>query len=174
MVEPTTLVTGRLILRPARLADADFMFERASDPEFGRFLPLPQPYTRRDAESFLASIVLRSWDTNPSFIITREGEPVGDVNIRIDATHRTAEMGWGMHPRFWGQGLTTEAARAVMDWAFDTFGLAKVLARCDAGNIGSWRVMEKLGMAREGRLRAHRLLRGERRDEFIYGALCGR
>jgi RimJ/RimL family protein N-acetyltransferase len=65
----------------------------------------------------------------------------------------------------------TEAARAVIAWAFDAYGLEKVFARADAENRGSWRVMEKAGMTREGLHRSHRVLRGERRDEVVYGLL---
>jgi RimJ/RimL family protein N-acetyltransferase len=58
-----------------------------------------------------------------------------------------------------------------MLWAFEAFALGRVYARCDAENVASWRVMEKLGIRREAHLRAHRLLRGQRRDEFFYGTL---
>ncbi len=147
------------------------VYRRAMNPEFGRFLPLPLPYSRRDAERFIAAVLLRDWATNPSFVVTLDGQPIGDVTVRVDTVHSTAEMGWGMAPEHWGKGYTTTAARAAMVWAFARFDLAKVIARCDAENTGSWRVMEKLGMEREGFLRKQRLLRGERRDELIYGIL---
>jgi RimJ/RimL family protein N-acetyltransferase len=62
----------------------------------------------------------------------------------------------------------------VIGYGFEVFGLAKVCASADARNIGSWRVMEKLGMRREGLLRSQRIDRyGERVDEVRYGILRG-
>lgn len=171
MVEPTTLRAGQLILRPVELRDADLVYRRAIQETFSRFLPLPRPYRREDAERFVALVLLRDWATHPSFTIELGGESIGDVNVRVDPDHSTAEMGWGMAPEHWGRGHTTAAARAAMLWAFETYELDRVFARCDTENVGSWRVMEKLGMQREALLRQHRLLRGERRDEYIYGIL---
>jgi RimJ/RimL family protein N-acetyltransferase len=72
---------------------------------------------------------------------------------------------------FWGQGLATEAAQAVMDWSFQNLNLNKIFATCDVRNTGSWRVMEKLGMSREGLLRSHFKWQGEFKDEYYYGIL---
>ncbi|MYL06055.1 MAG: GNAT family N-acetyltransferase [Gemmatimonadales bacterium] len=80
-------------------------------------------------------------------------------------------MGYSLARKHWGRGLTAEAARAVVDWGFRERGLAKVYAYADARNAQSLRVMEKLGMTREGTLRSHRTLRGERVDDVYYGLL---
>jgi RimJ/RimL family protein N-acetyltransferase len=165
------LETQRLVLRPARATDVDLVLRRALNPEFGRFLPLPEPYARDHAKAFVADMLARDPQTHPSFIVTLRGEAIGDVSLRVDADAAVGEMGWGMDPAHWGRGYTTEAAEAVMRWGFAERGLARVMARCDAENVASWRVMEKLGMRREGHLRAQRLLRGQRRDELVYGIL---
>lgn len=67
--------------------------------------------------------------------------------------------------------MTAEAARAVIEWAFDAFELLKVSATADLLNTQSWRVMEKLGMQREGILRNDRILRNRRQDVVHYGIL---
>ena len=67
--------------------------------------------------------------------------------------------------------MAPEAARAVVQWGFEERGLAKVFARADARNTNSLRVMEKLGMIREGLLRSHLERRGERIDEVYYAVL---
>ena len=169
---PTTITTERLVLRPVELADVELVFTRAVDQEFGRFLPLPEPYTRSDAETFIAGALLRDWTTHASFTVTLSGRPIGDLSVRIDPANRMAEMGWGMAREHWGQGYMTEAANAAMRWAIAAYGLDRVHAGCDSENVGSYRVMEKLGMRREALLRQHRLLRGERRDELVYGILA--
>src|SRR4029078_13080508 len=136
------------------------VLRRVQDPRFGRFLPLPDPYTREHAEAYVASFMARDPRTNPSFIVTLDGGAIGDVSLRVDAGNRFGEMGWGMDPAHWGKGYTTEAADAVTRWGFEHRSLGKIGARCDAENIASWRVMEKLGMKREGLMRGQRVLRG--------------
>ncbi|GAB4338067.1 MAG: GNAT family N-acetyltransferase [Dehalococcoidia bacterium] len=172
-MEPVTLETSRLLLRPWRLADAADVLEYARDEEWSRFLHVPRPYTARDAEEFVARSLLHSWDTHPVWAIEvrSEGKAAGGINIRIERDHATAEVGYGIARWHWGQGYITEACKAVFAWTFETFGLAKIVAAADAENVASWRVMEKLGMQREAYLRSHRVLRGERRDEVRYGLL---
>ena len=171
-MEPTTITTERLVLRPVQFDDVDPIYTRSVDREFGRFLPLPDPYIRRDAELFLAHALLRDWATHPSFTVVLGDQAIGDVNVRVDASNRTAEMGWGMAREQWGKGYMTEAVNAAMRWAIAAYGLDRVHASCDAENVGSYRVLEKLGMRREGHLRQSRLLRGERRDDLVYGILA--
>ena len=80
-------------------------------------------------------------------------------------------MGYDLAPAHWGKGLATEAGRAVIDWIFATYAIEKVTARADAGNGRSWRLMERLGLKREGLLHSHRVLGDSRSDEVVYGLL---
>lgn len=169
---PVILRTQRLTLRPHRFSDIEAVLERTSDPAFARFVPLPQPYTRDHAEQFIATAILRPWDFHPTFAVEYEGAAIGDVNLRVDQATRTASIGYGIDSRYWNSGFTTEAAGAVIDWAFRELGLVRIEATADSENLGSWRVMEKLGMQREGLLRRHRVLRGEHRDTVIYAILA--
>ena len=164
------LQTERLVLRPFQPSDVGFLFDRATAPGFGRFVNLPEPYTEADAFRFVARHLERAWGTAPAFVATLDGQPVGDVTTGM-YVEGAVELGWGVHPASWGRGFATEAARAVMRWLFDGRGVDRVFARCNAENAASWRVMEKLGMQREACLRQHRLLRGQRYDELIYGIL---
>lgn len=169
-MEPATLTTSRLVLRPWRITDLEDVLACMND-DFSRYLPIPRPYSRADGEQFVARRLLESWEANPVFAIEVGGRVIGDINVRITADHARGECGWGIGSQWWGRGLVTEAARAVMAWAFDGFTLHKIEATADAENVASWRVMEKLGMQREGYLRSHRVLRGERRDVVYYGIL---
>ena len=65
----------------------------------------------------------------------------------------------------------TEALSAIVRWGFDDVGLEKICSRMDVENVGSWRVMEKIGMIREGTLRSHGVNRGVRYDYHCYGIL---
>ena len=174
MAKPVTINTDRLLLRPFELTDVDDVFAYARDSEWGRYLPVPSPYEYRHAVEFVARSVLASRETNPAFAICLNGRGIGGINIRIDDSSATAELGFSIAREHWGKGLAVEAARAVTDWALREFGLAKITAMADLKNSRSWRVMEKLGMAREGVLRSERPSFADpetRQDTVIYSVL---
>ena len=174
MPKPTEIRTERLLLRPFSLKDADDVYAYAKDPEWGRFLPLPSPYEYRHAESHVADYFLAPWDTKPSFAITLDGVVIGATQIRIDTDNLTADIGYGIGRKHWDKGLTAEAVTAVINWAFEEFDLVKIGAYADLENRQSWRVMEKLGMKREGVLRSvapSAANPGERVDMVHYGML---
>ncbi len=159
-----------MLLRPHRLGDVDDIFEYAVDPEWSRYLPVPMPYLRKHAVEFVARRVLASWPEDAAWAMVLEGKVVGGIGLKTDADSR-ANLGYSIATKHWGKGLTVEAARAVIDWGFRECGLAKVYAHADARNVQSQRVMEKLGMTREGTLRSHRKFRDERVDDVYYGLL---
>ena len=169
---PETIRTERLTLRRFRLTDLEDVLAYATDPEWTRHvLTVPQPYTRRDGEEFLARRQLADWSLNPTWAIELDGRVVGGVNLHVDPDNRQAGLGYSIARDLWGQGLATEAARAVVVAAFRTLDLDRVFATADARNLASQRVMEKLGMRREALLRQHRRHRGEFIDEVHYGML---
>ena len=100
-----------------------------------------------------------------------ESKVVGGINARIREKNNNAEIGYGIARPHWSRGLVTEAASAFIGWLFDRYGLAKVYAIADPRNTASWRVMEKLGMTREGVMRGNFKGEGERIDEVYYGLL---
>ena len=159
-------------LRPFRMTDVEAVFAYASDEEYLRHLPIEMPYVRSTAEDFLAKQILLDREINPSWAIEIDGTPCGGLNIRFFADHRVAEIGYAIARRLWGQGIVTAASRIVIAAAFEAYPcLERVRARADAHNLGSIRVMEKLGLKREGLLRSEGLCRGELRDEVVYGLL---
>jgi ribosomal-protein-alanine N-acetyltransferase len=84
---------------------------------------------------------------------------------------REWEVGWAVHPAEWGRGYAVEAAGKVIDWAFSVLNVHRIVAFCHADNAASVRVMEKLGMHQDGRLRETRWLRGQWWDEYVYSIL---
>lgn len=174
MVKPVTINTDRLFLRPFELTDVDDVYAYARDSEWGRYLPVPSPYEYRHAVEFVARSVLASWEANPVFAMCLNGKVIGGINIRIDEAQATAELGFSIARQHWGEGLTAEAAWAVMDWGFRAFGLARITAMAGLMNSQSWRVMEKLEMTREGVLRRERPSERNpeaRQDTVIYSVL---
>ena len=143
------LRTDRLLLRPFDISDVDDAWAYAADPEVARFRPLPDPYTRNDALDFVNRQIRTDWSANPEFAIALGQRVIGGISLHVNPEHETAELGYLLGRHWWGQGIATEAARAVVEWGFKRFKLHKVYARAHVCNKGSWRVMEKLGMTRE-------------------------
>ena len=169
---PKTIETDRLRLRPFELGDVDDVLAYARDPEFSRYVLMPHPYSRRDAEQYLARELTREWVSEPGWAIELGDAVVGSVSLGIDFDNRRATMGYGIASRHRGKGLMPEAARAVIDAAFQALpDLNRVWAFADARNVASTRVMQKLGMRSEGMLRAHDVRDGELLDRAVYGLL---
>jgi ribosomal-protein-alanine N-acetyltransferase len=170
---PEVIDTARLRLRSWRFGDVDDVFAYAQDPEWSRFLRiLPDPYTRGDAERFIARQLLLDRSAHPTWAIELDGAAVGGINLRFSFENRLAEVGYSVARPLWNRGYVTEAAGAVVDAAFRAHPeLGRVRAMADARNTASQRVMEKIGMVREGVLRRNRVERGEAIDEAWYGVL---
>ncbi len=151
------LATHRLVLRPFAPADVDDVFEYAKDPEWAEYLldSVPQPYTRRSAEEFIASRMTAP-RTELSWAIVLRGTGIGGIVLRVDPKHERGEIDYALAKSHWGRGLIPEAAATVVDWAFRERGLARISSQANVRNRRSWRVMEKLGMRREGLFRSHR------------------
>jgi ribosomal-protein-alanine N-acetyltransferase len=164
------LRTARLLLRPFALGDVEDALAYRNDEEFARFLPhIPQPFTRSDAETFVALNMCESWEHSPTFAIVLDGNVVGTVSFEIDNNARTAMLGYAIARGCWGRGIAVEAARAAMAWAIDEFALKEFWAATDKRHVRSIRVLEKLGMVPSGTQRLARPGRnGEAVDELVY------
>lgn len=85
----------------------------------------------------------------------------------IDLPNNSAEIGYVLHPDYWGQGYMTEAVKAVLDFGFQTLCLSRVSAVCMKENKASLRVMEKCGMRCEGLLRSAVYAKGKQCDVYL-------
>jgi RimJ/RimL family protein N-acetyltransferase len=85
------------------------------------------------------------------------------------------EFGWLIHRNYWRRGYGSELGKTLLDLGFGTLKLRRISAYCDAENIGSYRIMEKIGMRREGHFiksrRGNSSLNFEWRDVFYYAIL---
>ncbi|MEU3661016.1 GNAT family protein [Streptomyces sp. NPDC032940] len=170
-----TLHTPRLRLRAFEDTDADDLFALHSNPHILRYWDSP-PWTERSrAETFLG--VCRRVEregTGARLAAERvsDGAFIGWCNLGSwNPDFRSAVFGYCYDDAVWGQGYATEAARAVLGWAFDTLDLNRVQAEVDTRNAPSARVLEKLGFVREGTLREDCVVNGDVSDSWIYGLL---
>lgn len=167
-----TIKTERLTLRPYKTSDWKDLHTLMQDKRVHKYLiGPPWPYTEKDAKEWVKSNspqshrrknwVRRTWG------IFLGNEQVGNIGLHEFKGHRV-EMGYWMRRKLWGKGLMPEAARAVMKYAFTVLGVKRVQARADLRNTASQRVMEKIGMQREGILKKYDSKNGKCADAVYY------
>jgi ribosomal-protein-alanine N-acetyltransferase len=168
--------TERLILRAPREADLAAFLAYRNHPDNCRYQGL-EPTDEARAAAFLrdqAVLDVAAGDCWMMCALERraDGRMIGEVGMYIGSLEqRSGDIGWSLHPDFQGQGYATEAARALLDYAFGTRALHRVTANGDARNAASTRVMERLGMRREGSFVQSRFADGARHDEVLYALL---
>lgn len=167
--------TERLILRKITKPDVPDMYAYCSDPEVTRFVTWNPHQSLADTEAFVEFILnnykkksLAPWGME----YKKTGKIIGTVDLASwNPTHQSAEIAYCIHQGYWGCGLTTEAAKSVIAFGFSNMDLIRIQARCFVANIGSERVMEKLGMTFEGIIRKGMLVKGKHEDLKLYSIL---
>ena len=138
------LRSPKLVLNSPTVADIDAVFEYCQDPVFERFMTLPWPYRRSDAEYFVNQHVLRGWETDTEYTWAlrrhNNGPLLGVVGYRAER----ADLGFWLGAPHRGQGLMPEAVSAVADWLFGR-GLSALNWECVVGNFASLSVARKAG-----------------------------
>lgn len=155
-----TIETQRLRLRPFRADDAQPMFRNwASDPEVTRFLTWPAHESVEVTEQVVESW-MRGYEAADNYQWAIElkqlHEPIGSISaVKTDDRTGSATVGYCIGRKWWGQGITAEALRAVIGFFFSEVGANCVNACHDPGNPNSGKVMRKCGMTYEGTRRAN-------------------
>lgn len=169
--------TERLRLRPFNRGDVDAVFSYRSRKDVAEFL-FDQPMNHEECAE-----AVRARTTQVAF--TGEGDKIllaverreddrliGEVSlIWRSVADQQAEVGYILHPDGQGRGLATEAATALLGFAFEVAGMHRVYARCDARNAASARVMERLGMRQEAHFREHAHFKGQWDEELFFAIL---
>jgi len=170
-----TLRTRRLVLRAFEPADAPVVQRLAGAAAVAdTTLNIPHPYPDGAAEAWIQSHA-PAWArrTSVCFAITEEGELRGAISFSLSAQHQLAELGYWIGEAYWGRGLATEAARAMVDFAFEVCRVNRVQALHYARNPASGRVLEKVGMVREG-VHRERIRKGDRFEDVVECAILRR
>ncbi|WP_314585207.1 GNAT family N-acetyltransferase [Paenibacillus terrigena] len=169
------LETERLILRKMRRSDARDLFAYASNAEVTRYTMWNTHRTLRDSEHFLDAIEQRYREgqvTNWGIEYKSNGKFIGTCGFVYWAPeHHRAEIGYALSAEYWNQGIMSEAARVVLQIGFQKMDLNRLEARCNLENIGSERVMQKLGMTYEGVIREQLFIRGRFESVKLYSIL---
>ena len=171
------LQTERLLLREFRIGDLDAVVGYATREEFYRYLPIPVP-TEASTIAFVKERIREAMlELHGSYTFAIElvalKRVIGAVRLTTeDIENEAASIGYALDPDHWGNGYMSEAVRAVVGYGFDGLKLHRIWATADPENEASWRLMERLGMRREGLLREDKLIRGTWRDSYLYAILA--
>lgn len=152
-----TLKTNRLLLRRFVREDALDMFQWASNPEVVRYLSYAPHESLEQTRAILDSWVNGYWHSDAyNWAIVYNGRVIGNIAVvsRDDACF-SCHLGWQIDVDCWNKGIMTEAAEAVVDYLFGEVGFDRITSGHDIKNIGSGRVMQKIGMKLEGTFRRY-------------------
>jgi RimJ/RimL family protein N-acetyltransferase len=162
-------------LRPFRRDDAADVQRLANDRDIAAMtLNIPHPYGTDAAVSWISAHPAhfrRGEAATYAITLAASGELMGAIGLHFRDAHERAEMGYWIGKPYWNQGYTTEAAQALLAYGFEQRGLNRIQAAHLANNPASGRVMEKIGMEREGLARQYIKKWGRFYDMVFYAIL---
>jgi RimJ/RimL family protein N-acetyltransferase len=169
------LHTARLRLRAFEDADTDDLFTLHSNAYVLRYWDSP-PWSERDrAEKFITRCrEMAQEGSGARLAVERVSDSafIGWCTLNNwNPDYRSASLGYCYGEAAWGHGYATEAAHAVLQWAYGTLDLNRVQAETDTRNVASARVLDKLGFQREGTLREDCIVNGDVSDSWVYGLI---
>lgn len=179
------LKTERLLLREFEEDDWSSVLSYQTDPRYLRYSPWTER-TEADAREFIGTFIAWRQEqprTKFQFAIAllAEDRLIGTCGIRLARTVEPhsdrssvweADIGYELDSQFWGHGYATEAVRALLTFGFEQLGLHRIWAHCLAENTASIRLLERIGMRREGHLRENEWQQGRWHDTLTYAILA--
>jgi [ribosomal protein S5]-alanine N-acetyltransferase len=168
-----TLTTARLRLRPVTSADADPLFALMSDAHVLRYWDSPPWTDPARADRFVAASASMAAEEDGVRLAVDDADGFAGWIVLggWNPTYRSASLGFCLAASTWGRGYATEAAGAVLAWAFDVLPLNRVQAEADTRNAACARVLQKLGFRLEGTLREDCIVDGVVSDSWVFGLL---
>lgn len=171
-----TLTTERLVLRPFAPADANCVQQLAGDIRVAEpTTNIPHPYPAGAAEAWingLGQLFVEGKAITLAISCKTSGELLGAVSLHtLSQQHARADLGYWLRHDYWGRGICAEAVAALIAYAHEQLGTTRIVGVCLSRNRASARVLEKLGLTLEGRLRQHLFHRGKFEDFDVYGLI---
>ena len=165
------ITTNRLSLQPLGLKYLESTHAYATDLENTRYMVHLPVKNKEETIQFLSGVE-KEWNaekqTDYEFAILLNDIHIGAISLYVDENN-VGELGYIIDKRYWGQGYTTEAAKALMEYAITELGIKHFFATCDSENIGSYKIMERLGMQlKERRFGRRNKSSHELREELLY------
>jgi ribosomal-protein-alanine N-acetyltransferase len=176
MIDATLYQTARVRLRDLQFGDESAVLSLLSDFRVVRHMLFPL-FTPEQADEFVVQAQrMRMMEPLTNFVLAitlanASQSVVGLVGLVINPRHQAGEAWYLLAPTHWGQGYATEAARALVAIGFSELGLHRIWATCVPENLASIRVLEKLGLRREGHQRRNLPIQGRWCDSYLYALL---
>lgn len=162
-------------IRKWKLSDAKDLAELLSNKKISDNLRdgIPYPYTEKDGTEFISAMLAADERDTFAFAVTVNDKAIGSVGaFRQDNIHnKTAELGYYLSEKYWGNGLMTEAVQQLCDHIFANSDIIRIYAEPFAHNVASCRVLEKVGFQCEGTLRRNAVKNGKVLDMKLYSKL---
>ncbi|MGH1388136.1 GNAT family N-acetyltransferase [Kordia sp.] len=173
----TNLISDRITLRLITLSDLESIHTLHSLPETDEFNTLGIPKNIEETQTIITDWVAENQlDEIKCYTFAIEDnltkDFIGLFGLKIGSDkYRRGEIWYKIHSDYWGKGFATESTNMILDYGFDTLNLHRIQAGCAVDNIGSIKVLEKVGMIREGRGRQILPLKNGWSDNFEYSIL---
>jgi Acetyltransferases, including N-acetylases of ribosomal proteins len=170
------LTTERLILREFVEEDWKAVLEYQSDPLYLRYYAWTGR-TQAEVQEFVGWFLASQQECPRAKLqlavtLREDNRLIGNCGVRInDVVLREGNIGYELDPRYWGNGFATEAAREIVRFGFEDLGLHRIWSWCVADNIGSARVLEKIGFRQEGCLREKEFYKDRWWDQRVFALL---
>lgn len=165
-------MTDSIRLRPLTVDDWPAVHEWAVLPEVFRFQGWG-PNTAEQTQAYVR-LVADAWQERPQqrfgHAVLLADRVIGTADLYLRG-EGAGEIGYGLHPAFWGRGLGTETARQLLDLGFGKHRLHRIYGTCDPRNVASGRILATIGMTYEGRMRETMRIRDGWRDSDLYAIL---
>lgn len=171
--DPVRIPLSTCLLREWRKGDEPSLVRHANNRKVWINVrdAFPFPYTQADARHWIRLATTQGLNT--VFAIDVDNFAVGAIGLHPGADiHRfSAEIGYWVGEEYWNRGISTEAVRAVTEYAFTTLGMSRVHAEVFTWNTASMRVLEKAGYVREGVLRKSVYKDKQWADEVVFARI---
>ena len=174
MTAIVTIGTKQLRLRPFQTTDAEAVHRLAGSQDVAAGTFLPHPMDRQAAQDWVTERLKdQAAGTGVTFAITllENGELIGSIGMELMLVHEQGRLTYWLGRDYWNQGYGTEAVTALVEYGFNSLKLHRIYAPHFHTNPASGRVLQKVGMTHEGRLREHYLRFGQRVDVELYGMI---
>lgn len=171
------LNSERLQLRPIQMTHLEALFELQSYPEVARYNTIGIPENKSITKTYIETAI-----DNPNtylktnfwwgILLKETGEFIGEAGLTLSkAKYSSGEIFYSFSPKYWGNGYATEAVETILNYGFVDLGLHRVTAGVATENAASIRLLERVGMTKEGKHRKILPIRGEWWDNYHYAIL---
>ena len=171
---PTTIQCSTYFLRKLKKEDVNSITKHVNNIEIAKWTArIPHPYTKKDGEWFVSKSI-KEWEEGTGYVfgIVIDEEVVGICGLDdVSKEHKHATLGYWISQDYWGQGIMSEVAEAVIKFGFTELRLHRISVSHFTENTKSQRIIEKLGFRKEGITRDEFYRFGEWKSHVKYGML---